>query len=50
MSKQPHPHLLQAQYALALLLSKVVGRPGTEPPEPPPSRLWRLSLSLSFPL
>ena len=26
----PHPHLLQAQNALALLLSKLVGRPGTE--------------------
>ena len=25
----PHPHLLQAQKALALLLSKLVGRPGT---------------------
>ena len=25
----PHPHLLQAQQALALLLSKLVGRPGT---------------------
>ena len=30
LSKQPHPHLLQAQQALALLLSKLVGRPGTE--------------------
>ena len=25
-----HPHLLQAQYALILLLSKILGRPGTE--------------------
>ena len=28
-SNNPHPHLQQAQYALALLLSKLVGRPGT---------------------
>ena len=29
MSKHPHPHLLQVQKALALLFSKLVGRPGT---------------------
>ena len=33
----PHPHLLQAQNVLVLLLSKLVGRPGTERyPTPPP--------------
>ena len=30
VSKQPHPHLLQAQKAFALLLSKLVESPGTE--------------------
>ena len=42
MSKQPPPHLLQAQQALALLLPKLIGRPGTgslpstfAPPENP---------------
>ena len=30
ISELPHPHLLQAQYALALPLSKLTGRPGTE--------------------
>ena len=29
MSKNPHPHLLQAQNALDLLLSKLVGHPDT---------------------
>ena len=29
MSKQPHPHILEAQWALALLQSELVGRPGT---------------------
>ena len=28
-ANNPHPHLLQAQQALALLESKLVGRPGT---------------------
>ena len=27
---KPHPHLLQAQKALTVLLSKLVERPGTE--------------------
>ena len=26
----PHPSLLQAEYALALTLSKLIGQPGTE--------------------
>ena len=30
ISKLPQPHLLQARYALVLLLSKSIGRPGTE--------------------
>ena len=41
----PHPHLLQAQQAFALLSSKVVGRPGSEslprtfaPPDHPQER------------
>ena len=41
----PHPHLLQEQWALALLLSKLVGRQGTgslpstiATPPPPPKK------------
>ena len=45
MSKQPHPHLLQAQQALALLLSKLVGRLGTEGL---PSTIAPLSLSVKI--
>ena len=48
MSKQPHPHLLQAQYDLALLYSKLVRRPGTgclpstlAPPDQPPKNTTR---------
>ena len=34
----PHPHLLKAQSALALVLSRLVGRPGTESyPAPSPA-------------
>ena len=51
----PNPHLMQAQYAPAQLLSKYVGRPGTEsspgtiasPDHPLSTGLWRLSLSQS---
>ena len=51
MSKQPHPHLLQAQYALVQLLSKLEGRPGTGnlpstivPPDHPLMVLGKLSV------
>ena len=52
----PDPHLMQAQYAPVLLLSKVVGHTGTEslpgtiaPPDHPlRTGLWRLSLSQSL--
>ena len=44
--KPPQPHLLQAQLAFALLLSRLVERPGTESyPSPSPDRYYpRLSL------
>ena len=46
----PHPHLLKAQSALALVLSRLVGRPGTEsyqrhhPTRPHPSANNNISL------
>ena len=46
-SNNPHPHLLQAQYSLALLFSKLVGHPGTGslPSTIAPPRDWT-SISL----
>ena len=48
----PHPHLLQAQNALALLLSKLVGRPGTEictaPSHHPTTPTMKMDVSMKF--